>query len=368
MRWSLWLVLCVLWAGCSGSQEAHRGDPVPDGEAVDGGGASVDDAQQGEVVDVESSMGEGGGVDVGVDVVVEDAVDDSGESADGEGCALGYGRVEETAPIGESAVVEASGLVASRRTPGMLWTHNDSGDDAVLYALGEDGRALGRVTLTGVTARDFEDIAAGPCPDGSGPCLWVADVGNNSRSREDLVVYVVPEPVFSDDDGGVLSVAPLLSLPVSYPDDNMDCEAVVVTPDGQGLYFIEKVDEPSARIFKHPGPLGSGEPAVLEEVGVVSSPGVPISRGWMITGADLHPSGRRLVMRLYVGSFEYVLEPGQTVASLGEVTPRQVAAGPLSEPQGEAIAYDEQGKGVWTLSEGNEVQRVQPLHYYPCLD
>ena len=88
----------------------------------------------------------------------------------------------------------------------------------------------------------------------------------------------------------------------------------------------------------------------------------------MITGADLHPSGRRLVMRLYVGSFEFVLEPGQTVASLGEVTPRQVAAGPLSEPQGEAIAYDEQGKGVWTLSEGNEVQRVQPLHYYPCLD
>jgi hypothetical protein len=34
---------------------------------------------------------------------------------------------------------EASGLALSRRTPGIIWSHNDSGHDAVLYALGSNG-------------------------------------------------------------------------------------------------------------------------------------------------------------------------------------------------------------------------------------
>lgn len=45
-------------------------------------------------------------------------------------------------------VQEASGLVSSRRNPGVLWTHNDSGQP-LLYAFGTDGKLRGRVSVTG---------------------------------------------------------------------------------------------------------------------------------------------------------------------------------------------------------------------------
>ena len=42
-------------------------------------------------------------------------------------------------------LVETSGLVASRRPRGVLWSHDDSGGNAELFALGLDGADLGRV-------------------------------------------------------------------------------------------------------------------------------------------------------------------------------------------------------------------------------
>ena len=60
---------------------------------------------------------------------------------------------------------EASGLVASRSHPGVLWAHNDSGDDPRLYALTTSGRHLGVFTLDGAEARDWEDLAIGPGPE-----------------------------------------------------------------------------------------------------------------------------------------------------------------------------------------------------------
>ena len=41
------------------------------------------------------------------------------------------------------AINEASGIVASRKNPGVLWTHNDSGNDAKIYAISTSGETLG---------------------------------------------------------------------------------------------------------------------------------------------------------------------------------------------------------------------------------
>ena len=61
-------------------------------------------------------------------------------------------------------VVESSGVAASRAYPGVLWTHNDSGDGPYLYATTLDGRDLGWLLVPGAEAIDWEDIALGPCP------------------------------------------------------------------------------------------------------------------------------------------------------------------------------------------------------------
>jgi hypothetical protein len=58
---------------------------------------------------------------------------------------------------------EASGLALSRRSPGLLWSMNDSGD-TTLYALSTTGELRGRVRVTGATIRDWEDVSTGSCP------------------------------------------------------------------------------------------------------------------------------------------------------------------------------------------------------------
>jgi hypothetical protein len=46
---------------------------------------------------------------------------------------------------------ESSGVVASRRHPGLLWTLNDSGGDPVLFLTDTTGAALGSIRSAGQT-------------------------------------------------------------------------------------------------------------------------------------------------------------------------------------------------------------------------
>src|SRR5687768_5106604 len=86
---------------------------------------------------------------------------------------------------------EASGLAISRRAPGRLWTHNDSGEPVVV-ALDARGSVTGRVRLTGAAVEDWEAIAVGPC--GTGSCLHVGDIGDNEAKRKRITIYRLPEP------------------------------------------------------------------------------------------------------------------------------------------------------------------------------
>ena len=92
-----------------------------------------------------------------------------------------------------SDILETSGLALSRRTPGVLWTHNDSGNEPFLYALDSTGTIMGHVRVSGAALIDWEDMAAGPC--NAGTCLFIADIGDNPGRRDSISIYVVPEPL-----------------------------------------------------------------------------------------------------------------------------------------------------------------------------
>ena len=82
----------------------------------------------------------------------------------------------------------------SRAHPGVLWTDNDSGERAYVYATDLTGADRGFVRIDGARAVDWEDIALGPCPTRKGPCLYLADTGDNDRTRKSVIIYAVPEP------------------------------------------------------------------------------------------------------------------------------------------------------------------------------
>lgn len=286
-------------------------------------------------------------------------------------CATTYAETPvETGPIGESALVEASGVVASPSQSNVLWLHNDSGDRPRLYAVSPEGAALARLEVTGVEWSDAEDIAAAPCPDGRGPCLWVADIGNNRRNRIEVYLYAIPEPALDPQQAPQSLVIPLESVwryPVRYPEAAFDAEAMVVTPDARTVVILEKIDGPAARVYSLTAPLSQESANVLELRGSLDSPGVEIEGGRMITAADLHPAGQRMLLRVYTGVYEVWLgEVG--VLGLPSRSIQLVTLGPLSEPQGEAIAYDESGRGFFTLSEARDGQSPPPLHHFRCVD
>jgi hypothetical protein len=241
------------------------------------------------------------------------------------------------------------------------------GDSGDLYALTEDGRSLGFLGLPGVRLFDLEDIAAAACPDFRGSCLWLADTGDNNQRRPQVAIYAVLEPEVSSSRPLVHAKAEhIWRFPVAYPEGPIDSEALVVAPDLSSLFLFEKSATDRARVFELKSPFVEAEVGQMTQIAVVRSPGVPIPMGQMITGADLHPSGDRLLIRVYSGSFEYQLESSADLTALPELEPRMVALGPLTETQGEAIAYDGTGRGVWTVSERSARSTVQPLHHYSC--
>ena len=167
---------------------------------------------------------------------------------------------------------------------------------ARLFALDREG-ARAPLTVTGARARDWEDLAAGPGPDGT-PCLFIGDIGNNSRQRTDLVVYCIPEPVLPAE-ATELASEPAVAYPFRYPGDSPDCEALLVHPQTGALYLIAKDTSGKPEVYRFPTPLQLDHPVTLERVGSLRLE-APSIMGRMVTGGDIAPDGKRLVLRTYL--------------------------------------------------------------------
>lgn len=238
--------------------------------------------------------------------------------------------------LGDPQIRETSGIAASAAHPGVWYVHNDSGDAARLFAVGEDGSLRATLTLD-VPHVDWEDIARGPCP--AGQCLYIGDIGDNQLARDALVVYRVSEPVQLVD-----SVLPAERLYFKYPDGAHDAETLLIDPASGEVIVITKVDSGPSSIYALP--LQPGERATAELVGSVEPP----TGSARITGGDVHPDGTAVLLRTRSGVFYYTKQPEQSVAS---ALAGEGCAGPkLDEAQGEAIAWTPDGEAWVSVGEG----------------
>ncbi len=85
--------------------------------------------------------------------------------------------VIQVGTISHFAISEGSGLTASSRYPGVIWTHNDGGYQ-FLFAINRAGDYLGAFQVTGANLIDWEAVAS----DGNGN-LYLADIGGNGIER-----------------------------------------------------------------------------------------------------------------------------------------------------------------------------------------
>jgi hypothetical protein len=243
-------------------------------------------------------------------------------------------------------VDESSGLGASRRYPGLLWTHNDSGDSARLFLLDQLGDTKAIVTLNGATARDWEDMAVA----GSGNNAWVyvGDIGDNDAVHESITIYRFREPQLDI----TASATPQTiavdceQMTLRYPDGARDAESLMATSDGQ-LFLVSKSLGGSA-VYSTPGPFASGTSRTLQLVRqiVLSSDSF---FGRLTTGGDISPDGTRIVVRTYTEAYEWLKLRNTSWKAVWKAKPR-VWELPTSQ-QGEAICYGLDGNSLFLTSE-----------------
>jgi len=250
------------------------------------------------------------------------------------------------------AIPEASGLAASLRTPGILWTHNDT-DDPVLFAIDASGNVKGQIRVTGAKNNNWEDVSVAPCLAGS--CLYIADIGDNGGKRKHITVYRVKEPLPSD-----TATDSAQAFPAEYPrDGSEDAEGAWVTSRRE-VYIVTKGETGSVVIYRYPGDARVGASSELRKIVTLESG--DIKRREMITDADLSPDERWVVLR---SDRTLMFYPAKDLMSGKPKDALRFDLTDLKEPQGEGVAVGPNGM-VYLAGEGGGKSRPGTLNSLRC--
>jgi hypothetical protein len=272
----------------------------------------------------------------------------------------GYGPPKRVGTIKNSAVTESSGLVASRTSPGVYWTHNDSGGGPFIYALGSKGESLGVWRVTGAENDDWEDIAIGPGPDKKKSYLYIGDIGDNSSSRKDIVVYRLPEPTPTAADATTTkskpnTTEPAVAIPLRYPDGKHDAETLLINPTTGDVYIINKVALESPTVYKASAPFAADKVITMKSCGQLKMPSL---FGGILTGGSVSPDGRQIALVDLFQAYEITLPNGSN--DFDDFWKERLAPIDFGKrKQGEGIAYRLDGRALLGTSEGKGAAIIQ---------
>ena len=238
-------------------------------------------------------------------------------------------------------IKEASGLVTSTINPGMFWTHNDSGANAELFLIDQEGKIHLKVFLSGAESFDWEDIAR------HGSYLYIADIGDNDAKREYITIFKIKEPQW-DSLQTLLVLDSFEKMSLHYSEGPRDAESLLYDHQTQELVIITK-REKNCHVYAFPFK------ANIAPIPITSKGTLPST---LFTAGDIHPSTGEILLKNYKKI--YYWGPSEKPAAL------RIAKGPdytlpyKKEPQGEAIAWT--NKGFVTLSERKD--KKQKFYFY----
>ena len=256
----------------------------------------------------------------------------------------------------ESAdLVEASGIVESRKNDHVIWSHNDRNHFNRIFALNTQGTHLGSFWIEGVENRDWEDIAIGPGPVEGLDYIYIADVGDNYSEYELKYIYRFPEPAVSFNQEPVEeSIYNVETITFQYPDGMRDSETMMLDPLSKDIYVVSKRELDDIRVYRAPYPQSTVEVIILDHVATLNL--------WQVVGGDISPSGLEILMKTYTNMYYWTRNPGQELWQAFDSEP--VILPYIEEMQGEAVCWAADSMGYYTLSEENYGFPVH-LFFYP---
>jgi hypothetical protein len=216
------------------------------------------------------------------------------------------------ARLADARIVESSGLAVSRIHADILWTHNDSGGEARLFAFDHSGADRGSCAVRGATNLDWEDLAAFTLDGAS--YLGIADTGNQPASRAGRVatrrsyaIVVVAEPSV---DPVTLRVSPeadvAATVTFAYEDGSRDCEAMAIDGHERAAYLMAKTVGFSSEVYRLP--------LVFDAPGTPPKTARPVCRSpvTVATAMDLSRDGRRAAVLTYLGIAVFARSEGES--------------------------------------------------------
>jgi hypothetical protein len=233
--------------------------------------------------------------------------------------------------IDNKDIDESSGLAASRRHPGVFWTHNDSGNGPYVFAITKTGHCLASFQVAGVRNTDWECIAI----DGEGH-LYIGDTGNNDHKRDRIFVYRVDEPdptaAGPGGKGQPLRVNQVWRL--KYPDKPFDAESLVIY-QGKGYVISKLLNGKNAGLYRFDlSANAGGEGVTLEHVCdlPIRSPA---------TDACISDDGKQLAVMTVTGPNLFQIDGDMT--NVAKVQPAYVNYFDAGDMNMEGVCFTEEG-------------------------
>ncbi len=254
-----------------------------------------------------------------------------------------------------NALTEASGIAASARNPGVLWTHND-GSSGKMFALSTNGALLATFDVNNVA--DVEDIAVGPGPTNGVSYLYIGDIGGSVGTnifRPHVKILRIPEPhVDLAWAGKPRSPAfdDVKTFTLVYPDGNYDAEALMVDPLSGDLFVLTK-QTGVARLYRANLNAATNRATLTLEFRQAVA-------FHQVSAADISADGTQIVLRREDFAQLWRRCEDESIATAFSRASQTVPLiGPPAEPNGEGIGFLRDGTGYVTISEG-----TNPAIYY----
>ncbi|MBT3278844.1 MAG: hypothetical protein HN909_03585 [Phycisphaerales bacterium] len=256
-----------------------------------------------------------------------------------------YGPARELATLADRSINESSGLAVSWRQPGLLWTHNDSGDGPELFAIDHQGKTRARLWIDGAQARDWEDMCSFQLDQKA--WLLIADTGDNDRRRKILTLYLVEEPVvdFTAQTSQRLRTRPTQVIRLRYSDGCHDVESIAFDVSTRTIYLLTKRSlRKCLYALTLPVENDPDRTHILSPVGVVADLYSP-------NAMDISSDGQLAVICTYRHAFLYSRRDDQTWPEALAGRPTMVRL--PKRRQGESICFGRDGRTLFLTSEKN---------------
>ncbi|MFK7969640.1 MAG: T9SS type A sorting domain-containing protein [Bacteroidia bacterium] len=191
-----------------------------------------------------------------------------------------------------ASLEESSGLEQGQNRT--LWSHNDSGNDPVLFQIDSTGALMHESYIGNASNIDWEDIAR----DNQG-YLYIGDFGNNGNGRQDLRILRVTEIDANnldtvESEAITIRYADQSTFPPSSSQFHYDVEAFFWANDSLFLFSKNRTSPYDGWIYYYAVPDNPGD-YIISRVDSFQAGGTQKENSW-ITAGDIREDGSRVAL------------------------------------------------------------------------